>query len=157
MANTKWLVQVVALVGMITISSDVLAGQGGIPETVRELGTDIAAVESGGYWSRDSEEGSFRLVVTAAGIEHVNHRLFLQWIKNNIDDGTQVVVSTVSIDEINSGQSEGYVIDLARDKDAKFGTLRVKVSARRERSNDKITYELTADGRVGRYKLTKMK
>ncbi|MCP4936681.1 MAG: hypothetical protein GY927_21385 [bacterium] len=146
-----------ALAATIAFSGSTMGAKHAIPRSVTSLAADISTVEAGGYWSRGSSEGFYRVIVKAAGVEHVKHSLFLQWIKTNIEKGSYSVVKSVSIKEINTRYSQGYTIKLSRDKKAKFGTLRVKILVSRERSKGTITYALAADGRVGKYKLIETK
>ncbi|NNE25048.1 MAG: hypothetical protein HKN11_20800 [Rhizobiales bacterium] len=133
-----------------------LAGQETVPGSVTALAADIVGVEAGGYWSNGSTEGFYRAVVTSAGVEHVNNSLYLQWVSVNLDDASYAIAASVSIDEINVSHTQGYLIDVARDKETEIGTLRMKITVHRSRSGDTTTYQLTADGQLGKYKLAKV-
>ena len=132
-----------------------LASQEAVPGSVTALAADIVGVEAGGYWSSGSTEGFYRAVVTSAGVEHVNNSIYLQWVKVNLDDATYEIASSVPINEINVGHTEGYLIDVTRDKEAEIGSLLMTVTVNRARSGDTITYQLTADGQFGKYKLAR--
>ena len=52
-------------------------------KAAEKIPVNIHSVMSGGYWSAGKDEGSFRAVVTAGGVEHVVHRLYIQWLRND--------------------------------------------------------------------------
>jgi hypothetical protein len=60
----------------------------------------IETVASGGYWSRDNQDGSFRLVIHLVGWEELSSRAFLQWIRRDPDKQEEIVERTVPIKEI---------------------------------------------------------
>lgn len=153
--HTSSFARSVILAGLVVFSAGSLASQEHVPKSVTSLGTDIISVEAGGYWSKDQVEGFFRAVVVASGTERVTHKLYLQWIKTTGDDGVYAVVASVPIDEITAEQTQASLIHTTRDKNAKFGKLRMTVTVDREHSQGAITYILTADGRAGEYELTK--
>ena len=70
----------VAIFGVTILMLDIgtSAGQNKIPHSVYSLCVNIHTVLSGGYWSNHGVDGSFRAVVTEAGVEHANQSLFLQ-------------------------------------------------------------------------------
>ena len=68
----------------------------------------IHYVAAGGFWTRANEEGFFRAVVTAGGVEHVVHRLFLQWLRTDAKTQSYALVRTVNVKELNLGH--GHVL-----------------------------------------------
>lgn len=62
--------------------------------------TEIETVESGGFWTRDGHDGSFRLVIEIQGWDTLYNRVFLQWIRRDPDKQEDVVERTVPITEI---------------------------------------------------------
>ena len=103
--------------------------EGAVPDSVASLDTAIHTVFPGGYWTDGTREGAFRAIVTEGGVEHVGQWLYLQWLVTDVDSGRSKVAATVSVDEINQARAEGQVMTLERDDTAKFGTLRLKVTA----------------------------
>jgi hypothetical protein len=64
------------------------------------LPISIETVESGGYWSRDHHDGTYRLVIQVLGWETLYSRAFVQWITTDPDKQETVVERTVPIKEI---------------------------------------------------------
>src|SRR4029077_20220172 len=64
------------------------------------LPPEIETVASGGFWSRDGHDGSFRLIIQVLGWDDLYNRAFLQWIRIDPDKQETVVERTVSIKEI---------------------------------------------------------
>ena len=77
---------------------------------VQKTPASIHKVVSGGHWLQGDTEGFFRVVLTAAGVEHVSYRLYIQWIR--IDTATQSyqVVRTTGVKEVND--DSGTVLDM---------------------------------------------
>jgi len=48
-----------------------------------EIPTNVAQVESGGYWNHDGRSGRFRIVIADEGWEHVISRIFIEWIEQD--------------------------------------------------------------------------
>ena len=84
-------------------------------ESIEHLPAEIHQVQSGGYWANADEEGFFRAVVTAAGVEHVSHSLYIQWLK--VDSSTQgyVLVRTVLVKELSSTHGNHLKISTSFD------------------------------------------
>lgn len=125
--------------------------EGAVPDSVASLDTAIHTVFPGGYWTDGTREGAFRAIVTEGGVEHVGQWLYLQWLVTDVDSGRSKVAATVSVDEINQARAEGQVLTLERDDTAKFGTLRLKVTAAGVHSDKVLRYVVTAAGAAGRY------
>lgn len=64
------------------------------------LPTEIETVVSGGFWSRDGHDGSFRLVILLLGWDTLYNRAFLQWTRIDPDKQENVIERTVPIKEI---------------------------------------------------------
>jgi hypothetical protein len=81
-----------------------LAAQNELPlaKDVEALPTSIETVESGGYWSRDHHDGTYRLVIEVLGWDALYNRAMLQWITTDPDKQATVVERTVAIKEIAS-------------------------------------------------------
>ena len=145
-----------AFVLAIVLGHGVAIAQEAVPESVGSLSPDVQTVVSDGYWSNDHGEGFFRAVVTAAGVEHVNNELFLQWVSVDVDTNHYVVASSVGIEQINANHTDAYHIAVEKAADADFGTLRLIVTVSAEHSKTKLKYELAADGKLGSYQLMKV-
>jgi len=51
-----------------------------------------------------------RVVVVAGGVEHVGHRLFLQWLRSDAKTQSYELVRTVNVTELNLAQ--GYLLEV---------------------------------------------
>lgn len=130
--------------------------QGPVPDSVASLNVAIHSVVAGGYWANGAQEGSFRVIVTEAGVEDISQQLHLQWLATDADTGSTEVSATVSVDEINEARAEGQVLSLDRDDNAEFGTLRLNVRAGGVHSNEELRYLITAAGPAGKYDVQRM-
>ena len=133
------------------VATGAAIAEGAVPDSVASLATAIHTVFPGGYWTDGTREGAFRAIVTEGGVEHVGQWLYLQWLVTDVDSGRSKVAATVSVDEINQARAEGQVLTLERDDTAKFGTLRLKVTAAGVHSDKVLRYVVTAAGAAGRY------
>lgn len=70
----------------------------------------IHKVAAGGHWMKGTDEGFFRVVVAAGGVEHVVHRLYIQWIRLDPDTQDYQLARTVSVKELNEGH--GSLLDV---------------------------------------------
>ncbi len=134
--------------------ASLLAEELSIPGSVKLLSPHIHAVVYGGYWSSANVEGYYRAVVTTAGAEHVSQRLFLQWVRVNLEDGTYKVTATVPVKEINEGDAQGSLIEMKPDKSSKLGKFRMSVKVTKVRSEEVAHFTLASDGRPGEYTIT---
>jgi hypothetical protein len=64
------------------------------------LPPEIETVASGGFWSRNGCDGSYRLVIEVLGWDILYNRVFLQWIRIDPDKQQTIVEGTVPIKEI---------------------------------------------------------
>ncbi len=64
------------------------------------LSPEIETVATGGYWERDNQDGSFRLVIQCVGWEELGSRAFLQWIRADHEKQETVIERTIPIKEI---------------------------------------------------------
>jgi hypothetical protein len=101
----------------------------------------IHRIDAGGYWARGKEEGFFRIVVIATGVEHVVHRLYLQWLTVDPDSQEYRVVRTTSVKEINEGHSS--VLEVKPDF-ADMGRLKVAITAKPRGGGPLKQFDLTA-------------
>lgn len=113
-----------------------LADAEGLPPSVHQ-------VVSGGYWSRGKREGFFRVIVISGGVEHVAHRLYLQWLEIDPDTRSYSVASTRGVKEINGGH--GFLLDVkAEFPDMESG--KISVAARRARPPQEKLFAITVKG-----------
>jgi hypothetical protein len=103
---------------------------------------NIHHVSSGGFWMAGSEEGTFRVIVTSGGIEHVSHQVFVQLLRNNLGRQDSELVRTVSVGELN--QEEGQIFEVTTSfGDINAFEIDITVAGRGGRSSQ---YRITAKG-----------
>lgn len=68
---------------------------------VATLPAHIATVLTGGEWESGGERGFYRIVVTAAGIEHVSNRIYIQRIALAFADNGYRLVTTRRVEELD--------------------------------------------------------
>lgn len=79
-------------------------------ETAEQVPAGIHNVAAGGFWTLGKNEGFFRAVVVARGVEDVSHHLFIQWLQTNANTQAYELIRTVSVTELNLGH--GHVLDV---------------------------------------------
>lgn len=115
-------------------------------EDTERVPASIHHVASGGYWAVGGEEGYFRAVVVAGGIEHVVHRLYIQWLRNDMKTQGYKLIRTVNVKELNMGH--GYILKVK----TAFGNenaFKIDISAH-SRGGQAKRFAITAKG-DGRY------
>ena len=114
-------------------------------EAAEKTPASVHSAASGGYWSAGSDEGFFRAIVISAGVEHVAHRLYIQWLKNDTKTQTYNLIRTVNVKELNLGQ--GHVLEIVTS----FGDVnafQIAVTAN-TRGGEAKRYAITARGSGG--------
>lgn len=79
-------------------------------EAADQVPASIHSAMSGGYWTAGKDEGFFRVVVVAGGVEHVSHRLYLQWLRIDAKTQSYDLLRTVNVKELNLGH--GFVLEV---------------------------------------------
>ena len=104
---------IVVFAALIALNFNVVPGQAqnAAFEAADNISPNIHTVQTGGYWAVGNDEGSFRIIVTAGGVEHVSHLLYIQWLRNNTTTQSYELVRTVWVSELNSEQ--GQVLEVA--------------------------------------------
>ena len=111
-------------------------------KAVEKTPVTIHSLASGGYWSVGKDEGFFRAVITADGVEHVVHRLYIQWLKNDANTQGYELVRTVNVKELNLGH--GYVMRV-KTSFGDINSFKIDVTAN-SRSGEEKHYAITAKG-----------
>ncbi|MEK6222788.1 MAG: hypothetical protein N2D54_11135 [Chloroflexota bacterium] len=103
---------IAVFVALIALTFSAVAGfaQNSNFEAAHSVLPNIHTVQTGGYWAVGEDEGFFRVVSAAGGVEHVSHRLYLQWLKNNATTQSYELVRTVYVKELNS--DHGQVLEV---------------------------------------------
>ena len=79
-------------------------------EAAEQVPAGINSVMKDGFWTLGKDEGFFRVVVVAGGVEHVSHRLYIQWIRVNSKTQGYELIRTVNVKELNLGH--GFVLEV---------------------------------------------
>jgi hypothetical protein len=121
------------------------AGQNKAFESAEKIPAGVHSVSTGGFWNSGTAEGFYRSVVIAGGVEHVSHRLFIQWLQNDSKNQTYQLIRTMNIKELNLGA--GYVLEVKTS----FGDInlfKISVKASSRGSKTKL-FDVTAKGGGG--------
>ena len=72
------------------------------------------------------DEGFFRIIVVAGGVEHVWHRLYIQWLRSDARTQGYELIRTVNVQELNLGQ--GYLLGV-KTSFGNFNSFKIDVTA----------------------------
>ena len=79
-------------------------------DAAEQVPVSIHHVAAGGFWTLGKDEGFFRAIIVAGGVEHVSHRLYIQWLRVNAKTQSYELVRTVNVKELNLGH--GFVLEV---------------------------------------------
>ncbi len=111
-------------------------------EAAEQIPASIHSAISGGFWTAGKDEGFFRVVVIAGGVEHVSHRLYIQWLRSDAKTQSYELVRTVNVTELNMGQ--GYLLDV-KTSFGDFNSFKINITAKSLRVKTK-KFAITAKG-----------
>ncbi len=111
-------------------------------EAAEKVPAGIHEVSAGGFWTAGKDEGFFRIVVYAGGLEHVSHRLYIQWLRNDAKTQSYELIRTVNVKELNSGH--GYLLDV-KTSFGEINAFKVDVTAK-DRGGMTKRFAITASG-----------
>jgi hypothetical protein len=111
-------------------------------EAAEKVPAGIHNVSAGGFWTAGKDEGFFRTVVYAGGVEHVSHRLFIQWLRSDAKTQSYQLVRTVNVKELNFGP--GYILDVKIDF-GEINAFKIDVTAK-DRGGTAKEFAITASG-----------
>lgn len=72
-------------------------------EAAEQVPARIHSIMTGGIWMRGKDEGFFRVVVVAGGVEHVTNRLYVQWLRVDYETQGYELIRTVNVKQFNEG------------------------------------------------------
>ena len=72
------------------------------------------------------------------------------------DFGNAVITAATGVGELNEGDTQAHLLEV-KQVESELGTLRLSIVVSRERSNEKLSYVLAADGTPGKYKFKQSK
>jgi hypothetical protein len=118
-------------------------------EAAKRVPAGINSVVSGGFWTQGTDEGFFRVIVTAGGVEHVAHKLYIQWLKTDAKTQGYALVRTTGVKELNGTNGAVFKVKTS------FGDINAyKIDVTANSRGGKIRrYAITVKG-DGRYVLT---
>ncbi len=70
---------------------------------LEQVPANIHHVKSGGYWTIDGDEGFFRVLIISAGVEHVSQKIFIQWVRVDLETGDYKIHHTTELTEFTGG------------------------------------------------------
>jgi len=111
-------------------------------DAARQVPASVHTAISGGFWTVGEDEGFFRVVVIASGVEHVAHRLYIQWLRSNADTQDYELLRTVDVKELNLGP--GHVLSV-RTAFGDVNAFEIKIAAV-SRGGETKHFAITAKG-----------
>jgi hypothetical protein len=90
-----------ASVALIFVSSAAVFSQNAFDAALAALPGEVRDVKSAGRWRMSDADGVYRVIVLRVGYEHVADRLYIQWLRNGVDDQSPQVIASVGVSEIN--------------------------------------------------------
>jgi len=111
-------------------------------EDADQVPASIHSAMSGGYWKAGKDEGFFRVVVVAGGVEHVWHRLYIQWLRSDARTQSYELIRTVNVKELNIGQ--GYLLEV-KTSFGEFNSFKIDITAKSLRVKTR-KFAITAKG-----------
>ena len=142
MRHARRLVAGIAAILLLCLSAPPSAAQNESFEAAEQVPAGIHNVMSGGFWTLGEDEGFFRAIVTAGGVEQVVHRLYIQWLRSDAKTQGYELVRTVNIKELNLGH--GHVLEVKTE----FGDINafmIDVTAN-SRGGEARRFAITAKG-----------
>ena len=107
-----------ALVALSLVCSAVSAQVPTVP-------TNVTAVQTLGYWQHDGRSGTYRVITTTEGWEHVWSRVFVEWLPEPASrDEPSLVSHTV---ELELPVAQGTTLVEARAVRRKTSTIEIKL------------------------------
>lgn len=111
-------------------------------EAAEQVPAGINSVMTGGFWTLGKDEGFFRVVVVAGGVEHVSHRLYIQWLRSDAKTQGYDLIRTVNVKELNLGH--GFVLEV-KTSFGDINSFKIDVTANSRGGNAK-RFAITAKG-----------
>lgn len=111
-------------------------------EASESIPPGVHTVMSDGFWTHGDDEGFFRVVVIAGGVEHVSHRLYIQWLRSDPKTQGYELVRTVNVRELNLGQ--GFVLQL-KTSFGDINAFKINVAAN-SRGGEAKRFAITVSG-----------
>lgn len=111
---------------------------GGIPANVTEVTT-------GGTWSKDSQNGTFRAIVVMTGDKHPQASVFIQLLAFEKDASITKVVKTLHIKEVEERKLQSAFVNFDAESAGKATLIITSYDAEKDADNS-IYVEVTADG-----------
>lgn len=134
----------IILVALLSVSMwATAAAQNAVPD----VSPSIVQVASFGFWQDGSQQGVYRAIVENQGFEHVDSRLWLEWVAEPVNaQGSPQVVGKVEVIEIR-----GWSVLVEPAQPALVqGTIRVAATNPHSLERRVFTIELSS---VGKYRV----
>ena len=111
---------------------------------VATLPPSISLVSSGGSWVDGNQQGTYRIVAVTTGWDHLQSRLYIQWIAEDDAQQKLTIAATTHVTEIGMGVITGATFEPGVDG------VRLRVSVLNSHSMEEREVELLL-GAKGRY------
>jgi hypothetical protein len=95
-------------------------------EAAEQVPAGIHSVMTSGFWTLGKDEGFFRVVVVAGGVEHVSHRLYIQWLRSDAKTQGYDLIRTVNVKELNLGH--GFVLEV-KTSSGEINSFKIDITA----------------------------
>jgi hypothetical protein len=129
-----------------------LAAQTKLPDDpfISALPASVSLVSSGGGWVDGKETGTYRVVVVTEGWDHLQSRLYIQWLAEDDAQQKLTLVATAHVSEVGMGVVTGANFEPEVDG------VRLRISQLNSHSMEESEMEILL-GAKGNYTLTDRK
>lgn len=69
-----------------------------------QIDPSVAFVTTGNYWENSEISGIYRVLVINQGFEHVSSDVYIQWLQENVEKSSFVVLNSLLVKEVSNGQ-----------------------------------------------------
>jgi hypothetical protein len=127
-----------------------LAAQTTLPDDpfITALPASVSLVSSGGGWVDGKETGTYRVVVVTEGWDHLQSRLYIQWLAEDDAQQKLTLVATAHVSEVRMGVVTGANFEPGVDGNG----VRLRISLLNSHSMEEREVELLL-GAKGNYTL----
>ena len=142
MRQCRPLAAVFAVMLLLNLDTPPASAQNASFEAAEQVPVSIHHAAAGGFWTHGKDEGFFRAIVTAGGIEHVANRLYIQWLRSEAQKQSYELVRTINVKELNLGH--GHVLEV-KTEFGDINSFKINVTAN-SRGGKAKRFAITAKG-----------
>jgi hypothetical protein len=141
MTFARYILSVLALLFPFAVAAQVT--QSG-DSFVAALPASVSLVSSGGGWVDGSQQGTYRIVAVTEGWNHLQSRLYIQWLAEDDVQQKLTVIATTHVTEVGMGVVTGAEFEPGVDG------VRLRISLLNSHSMEEREVELLL-GAAGKY------